>query len=204
MDTNKIFIDMAQRAHEFAEMCRLMQKIPDMPLTAEVKDALDEYAKRLGLPKADPEAWREEYRKKQAAGVKFQRKSLGEWKDAMKLFDFSWTKESYREAPGQPTIPHAAERALYWKQRAEGTNEDWQYSNLRQDGWVDVMGEPAWMPHNKYRPKPKTRTVYFALAKYEGGRFGSWSRECKDRLVKDIEHSGYIIIGDIEEREIEA
>lgn len=100
MDTNKIFIDMAQRAHEFAEMCRLMQKIPDMPLTAEVKDALDEYAKRLGLPKEDPEAWREEYRKKKEAGVKFEK--IGQvglvWLPYVGGFE-NGIKKDYREVP---------------------------------------------------------------------------------------------------------
>ena len=91
METNKIFMDVAQRAREFAEMCRLMQKIPDMSLTAEVKDALDEYAKRLGLPKADPEAWE--------VGVKFEKRWYdGTWNKG-NAWKFDGNKEGYREVP---------------------------------------------------------------------------------------------------------
>ena len=79
METNKIFMDVAQRAREFAEMCERMAN--------ETKQ------------KSDPEAWREECRKKQAAGVKFQRKSCGEWLDTINMFDFSGNKEDYREVP---------------------------------------------------------------------------------------------------------
>ena len=79
METNKIFMDVAQRAREFAEMCERMAN--------ETKQ------------KSDPEAWREECRKKQAAGVKFQRKSCGEWLDPINMFDFSGNKEDYREVP---------------------------------------------------------------------------------------------------------
>ena len=129
MDTNKIFIDMAQRAHEFAEMCRLMQKIPDMPLTAEVKDALDEYAKRLGLPKADPEAWREEYRKKQGAGVKFQRKSCGEWLDPINMFDFSGNKEDYREVPQES--PKVKETGVGIPEASREVLKQWQENGLK-------------------------------------------------------------------------
>ncbi len=288
MDTNKIFIDMAQRAHEFAEMCRLMQKIPDMPLTAEVKDALDEYAKRLGLPKADPEAWREENRKKQAAGVRFEHKDvIGNW--GLSTWDFCGRKEDYREVPQEvsasecqkalehlaktysadkgtaqlnPTIPpHAAERALYWAQRVAGTNEMWQEKGLEgTHGWIDwhVDAEPAWDPECEYRVKPmkltasivrrkelpfdpfklqvqdweftgtreeyraecekygyvvvseikevkpKTVKYYFALIRNKFGAVDSLAASSMISFNRIAEKNSYIIIGDIEEREIEA
>lgn len=77
MDTNKIFIDMAQRADKFAEMCERMAN--------ETKQ------------KADPEAWRDEYRKKQAAGVKFQNRCGCFWQEGN--WNFEGNKEDYREVP---------------------------------------------------------------------------------------------------------
>ncbi len=82
MDTNKIFIDMARRADKFAEMCWCM-----------VKDA-------------DPGAWREECRKKQAAGVKFEKIVRGDliWLSYVGGFE-NGNKEDYREVPiEQPAI----------------------------------------------------------------------------------------------------
>lgn len=52
--------------------------------------------------------------------------------------------------------PHAKERALYWSQRAAGTNEVWQVlsgRNIIDD--IPVNTEPNWVPGFKYRPKPK-------------------------------------------------
>ena len=65
------------------------------------------------VPK-DPEAWRAEYRNKQAAGVKFERLcDDGKWedeKDNGALFAFIHNKEDYREVEApKPTIPHLAE-----------------------------------------------------------------------------------------------
>lgn len=56
-----------------------MQKVPETPLTCEVRAALEEYTQRLmniypeRFIESDPEAWRDEYRKKQVAGVRFEK-----------------------------------------------------------------------------------------------------------------------------------
>ena len=60
-------------------------------------------------PKADQEVWREEYRKKQADGVKFEcLQHDGVWSRAGG-WNFAGDKKDYREVSQQnPTIPHAA------------------------------------------------------------------------------------------------
>ena len=271
------------------------------------------------MPKEDPEAWREDCRKRQADGVKFQRKSCGEWLDPINMFDFSGNKEDYREVPQedlnlkptgdrwyemqieqpaigvissfnkwdrvltekeisdlfsgkvrpedipqeapkineigiepQPVTPHAAERALWKAQREAGTNEVWQIFSRLSKTWCDLVNEPKWSPDTEYRVKPmkltakiirrgvyktsyyweffgtreeyraecekygyvvvseikevkhKTVTYYFALFKTPDGRAGAESHKDKQRIRDWIKKCGYTIIGDIEEREIEA
>ena len=83
MDTNKIFIDMAQRAHEFAEMCNRV-------------------ANESNAVKEDPEAWRERNRQRQAAGVKFEWRNEGIWRRGYKGSIFTFDiggEEDYREVP---------------------------------------------------------------------------------------------------------
>ena len=76
---------MAQRAHEFAEMCWRMAKEAEQ--------------------KTDPEAWREENRKKQAAGVRFEVISDGGNWHKGNSWKFDGNKEYYREVPlEQPAI----------------------------------------------------------------------------------------------------
>ena len=242
--------------------------------------------------KADPEAWREENLKKQAAGVKFQRKSCGEWLHPINMFDFSGKKEDYREVPQDDPLaptsedghdcegfpggcnrfgcpggdkcymlnnqtPHAAERALWKAQREAGTNEIWQERLL--EGimlWDDLRFEPAWRPEWEYRvkpmkltaaivrkgrnwngiqnwqftgtreeyrakcekygyailsnikevvEKPKTVKYYMAMIKYpNGGCLTSWVEYNKEKIITDAKCYACTIIGDIEEREIEA
>ena len=155
-------------------------------------------------PKENPEAWREEYRKKQAAGVKFDSMSPnGKWHKGDN-WSFADTKECYREVP-QPTIPHAKERALYWSQRAAGTNEVWQVAQ-GDECFADIAvdQEPQWQIACQYRVKPKTVTYYFCLMKfnscglYEAKVFSSVEH------AQNYEHAHQCtIIGDIESREVE-
>ncbi len=87
---------MARRAHEFAEMCWRMAKEAEQ--------------------KTDPEAWREENIKKQAAGVKFEKIGQGGlvWLPYVGGFE-NGIKEDYREVPqevqkeGDMRIPEASE-----------------------------------------------------------------------------------------------
>ena len=64
-------------------------------------------------PKEDPEAWREENLKKQAAGVKFQNRCGYFWQEGN--WNFEGNKEDYREVPqevqkeGDMRIPEASE-----------------------------------------------------------------------------------------------
>ena len=137
-------------------------------------------------PKEDPEAWREDCRKRQAAGVKFQRKSCGEWLYPINMFDFSGNKEDYREVPQEvsasecqkalehlaktysadkgtaqlnPPTPHAAERALWKAQREAGTNEVWQVFSRLSKTWCDLDNEPKWYSDTEYRVKPMKLTA---------------------------------------------
>jgi len=215
----------------------------------------------------DPEAWREEYRKKQAAGVMYEcLRCSGKWEFGKHLFNSE--KERYREVPQepathnsvseynssqwwckelesiwcaplgsaitmdmkraakvaidlmklvdatqsevtqqpedaipQPVIPHVKERALYWAQRAAGTNEVWQVRE-RDNTWTDRAFEPSWHPTFTYRVKPKTVTYYFALM--------SSSMRCplaicfmeKEPIMSYAKNNGLTIIGGIEEREV--
>ena len=208
-------------------------------------------------PKEDPEAWREDCRKRQAAGVKFQRKSCGEWVHPINMFDFSGNKEDYREVAEEPRpeIPHIKERILWLAQREAGTNEIWQVTDPKIDCTlpIPVDMEPGWEHGYIYRVKPmkltakicrkeilyktvqdweftgtreeyraecekygyvviseikevKPETVkyYFALCKTPDGYIGAKFHEDKQRLTDWIITCCGTIIGDIEEREIEA
>ncbi len=134
-----------------------------MKITGLMEELMYLIDKNIGTsiqPKADPEAWRAENRKKQAAGVKFEcRSSLLPSGWGVGHFEFYGKKENYREVQEatKPTIPpHADKRALYWSQRAAGTNEVWQC--IRPDGSVLDIGailEPCWLPNCKYLVKPK-------------------------------------------------
>lgn len=87
-----------------------MQKVPETPITIEVRALLEEYTQRLmnlypeRFTESDPEAWRDEYRKKQAAGVKFEKLWYdGFWRKGE--CDFTGIKKNYREVPlEQPAI----------------------------------------------------------------------------------------------------
>lgn len=151
----------------------------------------------------DPEAWREENRKKQAAGVKFQNRCGYFWQEGN--WNFEGNKEDYREA-SQPAvepvdkIPHAAERALWKAQRAAGTNEVWQEKDLNnEDEWGDLpMGvDPAWSPESMYRVKPKTVTCCTVNIELDLIRF-------KDKqALENCLNNFFTIIGYIETREVE-
>ena len=271
---------MARRADKFAEMCWCM-----------VKDA-------------DPEAWREEYRKKQAAGVRFEKIGQGGlvWLPFVGGFE-NGNKEDYREVPQEsvapqddqfaPTsedghdcegfpggcnrfgcpggdkcymlnnqTPHAAERALWKAQRDAGTNEVWQWAYVDDPKkiWTDIRVDdtPTWQrsfiysvkpmkltakicrvgeaypmsysgqdwqftgTREEYRAecekygyvvvsaikevveKPKTVKYYFALIRNKFGTVDSLVASSMISFNRIAEKNSYIIIGDIEEREVEA
>jgi len=156
-------------------------------------------------------AWREEYRKKQAAGVLYEKLNLSQYRDfwVPGRYNFFSNKERYREVK-QPqneysSTPHAKERALYWSQRAEGTNEVWQVAQ-GDECFADIAvdQEPQWQIACQYRVKPKTVTYYFCLMKfnscglYEAKVFSSVEH------AQNYEHAHQCtIIGDIESREVE-
>lgn len=106
----------------------------------------------------------------------------------------------------KPTIPpHAKERALYWSQQAAGTNEVWQ-ERFANDQYSDVPvnKEPLWTPSCDYRVKPKTVTWYFCLLR-NTTYSTPWCYETtdKEKLLQHVERNNYIIIGNIESREVE-
>ncbi len=152
----------------------------------------------------DEEAWREEYRKKQAAGVKFEcLQSNGNWLAGG--WGFDGLKECYREV--KPIVPHLAERALYWAQRAAGTNEVWQWvDGTGNETDIPVDTEPQWRPGWIYRVKPKTVKRYMAMLKgKDNSVYGIASKEyeMEEQFKMRLISVGWTIIGNIEEREVE-
>ena len=95
--------------------------IPDDDFLAAIESASKAHFQLCNLwsnahrPKADPEAWREEYRKKQAAGVRFEVISDGGNWHKGNSWKFDGNKEYYREVPqevqkeGDMRIPEASE-----------------------------------------------------------------------------------------------
>lgn len=158
---------------------------------------------------SDPEAWREEYRKKQAAGVKFEFNGIKGWtrrNDCM----FDSLKENYREVVGapKPTIPHLESRKLWLAQREVGTNEVWQYSCDSGVTWdsLPVREEPCWTESVRYRVKPKTEKRYMAMARGKGlSHYATLSGhgQTAEEFKSHLQNSGWKMIGDIVERELE-
>lgn len=183
----------------------------------EIRCLLTPFDESANAPNEDREAWREECRKKQAAGVKFERFHYDKWQDEYAnggKFEFSGSKEDYREVPQedrkpqgaipQPTIHHIPERALYWSQRAAGTDEVWRYKDFHiSDNWIDIPvdKEPGWCRDAQYEPKPKTVKYCFALM--NPGRPFAWSARSEDEVLAYARNNGYTIIGNIETREVE-
>ena len=155
--------------------------------------------------KEDPEAWREEYRKKHAAGVKFEYWENGA--SAIGVLAFKGKKENYREVveTSKPTIPHLAERKLWLAQREAGTDEVWQVRDSRGDGWKDVCinDDLWWIPSSEYRMKPCTEKRYMALFKNGNHPAYAFLASSTEEIQAHAEWWGIPIIGDIVEREVE-
>lgn len=194
----------------------------------------------------DPEAWREEYRKKQEAGVRFQNRCGCFWQEGN--WNFEGNKEDYREVPQEsvapqddpfaPTsedghdcegfpggcnrfgcpggdkcymlnnqTPHAAERALWKAQREAGTNEVWQFNSCGERGWIDIPidDEPNWMPNSAYRVKPMklvakiVRNIPMTFREYET-RLHDWEFfGTREDYIAECEKYGYFVTGKIKE-----
>ena len=161
-----------------------------------ILDALHAYGKE-----EDPEAWREENLKKQAAGVRFE--FLPSYSTRWERGD-SWSflesKERYREVPQQP---HAAERALWKAQREAGTNEVWQ-AGLNGE-WISfpVDMEPGWDPDFVYRPKPKPAKLTAKIARED--RWGTVRQQdwefygTPEEYRAECEKYGYAVVSEIKE-----
>ena len=159
-----------------------------------ILDALHAYGKE-----EDPEAWREENLKKQAAGVRFE--FLPSYSTRWERGD-SWSflesKERYREVPQQP---HAAERALWKAQREAGTNEVWQ-AGLNGE-WISfpVDMEPGWDPDFVYRPKPKPAKLTAKIARED--RWGTVRQQdwefygTPEGYRVECEKYGYAVVSEI-------
>ena len=177
--------------------------------------------------KVDPEAWREECLKKQAAGVRFE--FLPSYSTVWEEGDgwsFLESKERYREVPQEvsasecqkalehlakiysasnsgstqlnPPTPHAVERALWKAQREAGTNEVWQQdSAVIPNAWLDFPIDIE----PAWRPDCKYRVKPMkltALIARKGTEFLSSHRAHTWELFGTREEYR----GDIEEREV--
>ena len=151
--------------------------------------------------KADHVAWREENRKKQAAGVKFEAVwSDGTWRPH--FGEFTESEEDYREVPQ----PHAAERALWKAQREAGTNEVWQGLNTTNagNGWFDLCNclDPVWEEHMRYRVKPIKLTARIARYGLHLGEIKAYDWEftgTREEYRAECEKYGYVILSEIKE-----
>jgi len=184
MDTNKMFIDMARQAREFAEMC-------------------DRVANESNAVKEDPEAWRERNRQRQAAGVKFEWFNEGIWRRGYKGSIFTFDiggEEDYREVP--QLLPHAAERALWKAQREAGTNEVWQGKGIKiVTDWfeLDAVAEPPWHPDFTYRVKPMKLTAKIVRWAH-GSKVQDWEfTGTIEEYCAECEKYGYAVVGEIKE-----
>ena len=255
MDTNKIFIDMAQRAHEFAEMCNRV-------------------ANESNAVKEDPEAWRERNRQRQAAGVKFEWRNEGIWRRGYKGSIFTFDiggEEDYREVQEaaedaveirkwadryyslwcaiennrafalspesleiyrryaeevniefygkqevpQP-IPHAAERALPKPTKLTARiarcgihhgyikTQDWEFYGTPEEYRAECEKYGYAVVSEITEVKPETVKYYFALIRNKFGAVDSLAASSMISFNRIAEKNSYIIIGNIEEREIEA
>jgi len=151
--------------------------------------------------------WRLEYLKRQDEGVQYEFRLpvCGTWRGGIQ--EFCYPKECYREV--KPTIPHLAERALYWTQRAAGTNEQWQYRiDARSTEWFDISvgQEPRWLKDTKYRVKPDTSPRCLAMLQARDGTLASGIGrigESEKAFRKREEGLGWKIIGEIAIRDVE-
>ena len=163
------------------------------------------------LRKEDPEAWREEYRKKQAAGVRYEYRENGASAIGVggRYLTFNGKKEGYREVveTPKPPLPHLESRKLWLAQREAGTNEVWQ--DIGANGEIFDFHrdkEPRWSPFRIYRVKPKTEKRYMAMVKGIDGTVISTSSirtETEEQFRSRVNNNGWVIVGDIVEREVE-
>lgn len=110
--------------------------------------------------------------------------------------------EAYREV--QQPIPHEAERILWKAQREAGTNEVWQWENMKEN-WLDLLPneEPQWVPGHKYRVKPKPtkltakiiRKSILDKALFQSFEFVGTPEEFR----AECEKYGYAVVSEIKE-----
>ena len=82
--------------------------------------------------------------------------------------------------------------------------QDWEFTGTREEYRAECHKYGYAILSEIKEVKPKTVTYYFVLFKTPGGRAGAELHKDKQRLIDWIKKCGYTIIGDIEEREIEA
>ena len=172
-------------------------------------------------PKEDPEAWREECRKKQAAGVRFAVKTIsGEWvlnhKQVSSIsdnhvvgvdFNFEGNKEDYREVPQEVSgVKPMKLTAKIIRRGVYKTSYYWEFFGTREEyrAECEKYGYAILSEIKEVVEKPKTVKYYFAmLNRYRCTPFGRAASD-KDQIIEYAKKHCYTIIGDIEEREIEA
>lgn len=166
----------------------------------------------------DPEAWREEYRKKQAAGVRFENRCGYFWQEGN--WNFEGNKEDYREVQEYPVTPkvaatgieptpptpHAAERALWKAQREAGTNEVWQVLSGNGVADIRVDVEPNWHPDFIYRVKPMKLTAriirreFYPRMAQPACLVQNWEfAGTREEYRAECEKYGYVVLSEIKE-----
>ena len=193
MDTNKMFIDMAQRAREFAEMC-------------------DRMANEINAVKEDHEAWPDDCLKKQSSGVMYERKSTST--NGIEVMGGVGITGKYvfmglpDDIKPHPKIPHLKERILWLQQREAGTNEVWQVLS-GHNGITDipVNAEPNWFPGFKYRPKLKPTKLIAKIVRNKPMTFDEYEAQIQDfefvgtpeEYRVECEKYGYAVVSEIKE-----
>ena len=177
----------------------------------------EEYKAQMNKQK--DEAWREENRKKQAAGVRFAVKTIsGEWvlnhKQVSSIsdnhvvgvdFNFEGNKEDYREVPQEVSgVKPMKLTAKIIRRGVYKTSYYWEFFGTREEyrAECEKYGYAILSEIKEVVEKPKT--YYFALCKTPDGCIGAKFHEDKQRLTDWIITCCGTIIGDIEEREVEA
>lgn len=83
---------------------------------------------------------------------------------------------------------------------------DWEFFGTREEyrAECEKYGYVILSEIKEVVEKPKMVKFYMAMVKYPNGCVNSWVAYDKEQIITDAKHCACTIIGDIEEREVEA